>query len=151
MRKFIYSAFAILSLSLFAGCNDDDTPSSNELIGEWHLTEWSGTAAEGFDAYIQFTDATQCVLYQKVEKSVWESYQASYIFDGQTLTGVYNDGQPWGSTYKVVLEQKTMTLTGGPEGRQEVSTYTRETIPTSVKESAVDALGTRAADHPRML
>ncbi len=144
MRKFLYSACAILSLCLFAGCSDDDTPTSNELVGEWHLTEWSGAASGAFDAYIHFLDASRCEIYQKVDSPLWQRYNATYNFDGETLSGIYADGQPWGSSYSVTVSNKELTLTGGPEGNQEVSTYVREEIPASVKNSAVDALGTRS-------
>ena len=58
MRKTIYILFAILGMSLFAGCDDDkkdnNTPLAKQLVGEWRLTSWTGQAPQVFDAYIGF-------------------------------------------------------------------------------------------------
>ena len=58
MRKTIYILFAILGMSLFAGCDDDkkdnNTPLAKQLVGEWRLTSWTGQAPQVFDAYIAF-------------------------------------------------------------------------------------------------
>ena len=70
MRKTIYILFAILGMSLFAGCDDDkkdnNTPLAKQLVGEWRLTSWTGQAPQVFDAYIAF-DGGSFTIYQKVE------------------------------------------------------------------------------------
>lgn len=68
MRKTIYILFAILGMSLFAGCDDDNkdnnTPLAKQLVGEWRLTSWTGQAPQVFDAYIAF-DGGSFTIYQK--------------------------------------------------------------------------------------
>ena len=70
MRKTIYILFAILGMSLFAGCDDDNkdnnTPLAKQLVGEWRLTSWTGQAPQVFDAYIAF-DGGSFTIYQKIE------------------------------------------------------------------------------------
>ena len=52
MRKTIYILFAILGMSLFAGCDDDkkdnNTPLAKQLVGEWRLTSWTSEAPQAF-------------------------------------------------------------------------------------------------------
>lgn len=140
MKKTLYFAFTILCLCLFAGCSDDDdngtTPDYARIAGEWHLSVWSGEAP-GFDAYVAFAADRSFVIYQKIEKSTWESYSGSYQLDGETLSGIYSSGKPWGSSYKAVFDEKnkTLTLTSLNE-IPEVSVYVSEAIPASVKNAA---------------
>ena len=56
MRKTIYILFAILGMSLFAGCDDDkkdnNTPLAKQLVGEWRLTSWTGQAPQVFETVV---------------------------------------------------------------------------------------------------
>lgn len=150
MKKTLYFAFTILCLCLFAGCSDDDdngsTPYYSRIEGEWHLSVWNGAAPADFDAYVAFNTDRSFVIYQKVEKSTWETYTGSYLLDDVTLSGVYSDGTSWGSSYKTAFDEKkkTLTLTSMTE-TPEVSVYASEAIPASVKDGAKAAKSSRAA------
>ena len=82
MRKTIYILFAILGMSLFAGCDDDNkdnnTPLAKQLVGEWRLTSWTGQAPQVFDAYIAF-DGGSFTIYQKIESVKYQKYTGSYL------------------------------------------------------------------------
>lgn len=77
MRKTIYILFAILGMSLFAGCDDDkkdnNTPLAKQLVGEWRLTSWTGQAPQVFDAYIAF-DGGSFTIYQKIESVKYQKH-----------------------------------------------------------------------------
>jgi len=143
MRKTIYILFAILGMSLFAGCDDDkkdnNTPLAKQLVGEWRLTSWTGQAPQVFDAYIAF----ESVKYQK--------YTGSYLLKGDVLSGNYSDNTPWGSSYTVTADESsnTITLTSTAD-TGDVCVYTRATIPESVKNDAVSMQGVRS-DFFRLL
>lgn len=88
MRKTIYILFAILGMSLFAGCDDDkkdnNTPLAKQLVGEWRLTSWTGQAPQVFDAYIAF-DGGSFTIYQKIESVKYQKYTGSYLLKGDVL------------------------------------------------------------------
>ena len=74
-------------------------------------------------------------LYQKLQDGKYVHYTGNWeMVDGQ-LYGFYADGTPWGAgSYAVSLSSKTLKLTAN-NGSGEVTTYKREKIPSSVKES----------------
>ena len=90
MRKTIYILFAILGMSLFAGCDDDkkdnNTPLAKQLVGEWRLTSWTGQAPQVFDAYIAF-DGGSFTIYQKIESVKYQKYTGSYLLKGRCTFG----------------------------------------------------------------
>ena len=149
MRKTIYILFAILGMSLFAGCDDDkkdnNTPLAKQLVGEWRLTSWTSEAPQAFDAYIAF-DGGSFNIYQKVESVRYQKYTGSYLLQDDVLSGNYSDITPWGSSYTVTADEanNTITLTS-TINTGDVSVYTRATIPESVKNDAIDMQGVRAA------
>ena len=108
MRKTIYILFAILGMSLFAGCDDDkkdnNTPLAKQLVGEWRLTSWTGQAPQVFDAYIAF-DGGSFTIYQKIESVKYQKYTGSYLLKGDVLSGNYSDNTPWGSSYTVTADE----------------------------------------------
>lgn len=154
MRKTIYILFAILGMSLFAGCDDDkkdnNTPLAKQLVGEWRLTSWTGQAPQVFDAYIAF-DGGSFTIYQKIESVKYQKYTGRYLLKGDVLSGNYSDNTPWGSSYTVTADESsnTITLTSTAD-TGDVCVYTRATIPESVKNDAVSMQGVRS-DFFRLL
>ena len=86
-------------------------------------------------------------LYQKVETSDYTKYTGRYSIDGTRLTGVYDDGESWGSGYDFELtnDGNTLTMTARTEPA-ETSVYSRTTIPDDVR----DARTSRAGSSPEM-
>lgn len=155
MRKTIYILFAILGMSLFAGCDDDkkdnNTPLAKQLVGEWRLTSWTSEAPQAFDAYIAF-DGGSFTIYQKVESVRYQKYTGNYLLQDDVLSGNYSDNTPWGSSYTVTADEanNTITLTSTID-TGDVSVYTRASIPESVKNDAIDMQGVRAGFLPAAL
>lgn len=147
MKKTLYSLFAILGLCLFVGCSDDDDtpPVSNDIVGEWALTSWTGDAPADFSAYVVFNADATFAIYQKVESVRYQVYTGSFRLDGETLSGVYADGTQWGASYEVEFDPTGQTLrlvSNTPV--QEISIYTRTTLPAEVVSGAVPAKASRA-------
>lgn len=146
MKKYICSLFAAAFVLLLSGCSKDDTPVVDEgVVGEWHLTSWTGTApAEDFDVYIEFRADGGFDLYQKVETSVFVKYSGSFTAENGSISGSYSDGEPWGTgyAYEVSADGKTLTMTAGAD---EVSVYSKTDIPEEVR-AASDAL-TKASSY----
>ena len=102
MKKHLYHLLVFSLLGIFAAsCSDDDDAPNiqSEIVGEWRLTSWSESAPEGFEVYVEFTSASTFGLYQKVETSDYTRYTGRYSIDGTRLTGVYDDGESWGSRF----------------------------------------------------
>ena len=125
---------AALALVVSA-CSKED----NDICGEWHLSDISVVtkAQEPYDisVYLAFSKTGTFDLYQKLQEGKYVHYTGKWeMADGQ-LYGYYTDGTPWGAgSYGVSLSSKTLKLTAN-NGLGEVTTYKREKIPSSVKES----------------
>lgn len=138
MKKYIYSLFAAVLLVLTSGCSKDDEGSrsiNSGVVGEWHLTMWNNEMPSDFDVYIEFMSDGTFNSYEKVETSFYVKYSGSFSVDGSRLSGRYNDGAPWRTTYDIELSSDSNTLTMNSNANSAVVTaYTRTTIPTSVKD-----------------
>lgn len=125
---------AALALVVSA-CSKED----NDICGEWHLSDISVVtkAQEPYDVsvYLAFSKTGGFDLYQKLQDGKYVHYTGKWeMADGQ-LYGYYTDGTPWGAgSYGVSLSSKTLKLTAN-NGLGEITTYKREKIPSSVKES----------------
>lgn len=156
MKKIIYIVLAALGLSLFASCggssSGDDTPAVYEqLAGDWHLTTWNGETPQDFDAYVSFGADRSFAIYQKIESVNYQKFTGSYRVVGDVLSGVYSDNVAWGSQYAISLDAAASKLTmTSKTAVEEVSVYTRATIPDLVKNAAKSTSSTRT-DAKRLL
>ena len=120
---------------VMSGCAKED----KDICGEWHLSDISVVtkAQEPYEVsvYLAFSKTGGFDLYQKLQDGKYVHYTGNWeMVDGQ-LYGFYADGTPWGAgSYTVSLSSKTLKLTAN-NGSGEVTTYKREKIPSSVKES----------------
>lgn len=120
---------------VMSGCAKED----KDICGEWHLSDISVVtkAQEPYEVsvYLAFSKTGGFDLYQKLQDGKYVHYTGNWeMVDGQ-LYGFYADGTPWGAgRYAVSLSSKTLKLTAN-NGSGEVTTYKREKIPSSVKES----------------
>ena len=125
---------AALALVVSA-CSKED----NDICGEWHLSDISVVtkAQEPYDisVYLAFSKTGTFDLYQKLQEGKYVHYTGKWEMADGHLYGFYADGTPWGAgSYGVSLSSKTLKLTAN-NGLGEVTTYKREKIPSSVKES----------------
>ena len=148
MKKNINLIMAVLCAALlFVGCGKEkDTPKVNnatKIVGEWHC------APEGYDVdvYVAFDAAGSFEEYQRLGEGRYRHYAGTWSVDKSVLSGVYADGTEWGSTYTLSFEGETMTLTANNESAEAI-VYTKTTIPTEVKDEAIEPLGseTRAEE-----
>lgn len=120
---------------VMSGCAKED----KDICGEWHLSDISVVtkAQEPYEVsvYLAFSKTGGFDLYQKLQDGKYVHYTGNWeMMDGQ-LYGFYADGTPCGAgSYAVSLSSKTLKLTAN-NGSGEVTTYKREKIPSSVKES----------------
>ena len=115
----------------------DEVPTvtmTEKLIGEWH----SKSLATDADIYISFAEDKTFELYQQIGEGSYRLYRGTWSLDEKTciLSGKYNDGEAWGTSYSVTAEEATLTLTS-TDASAEKSTYKSEEIPESVKSSCI--------------
>jgi hypothetical protein len=106
---------------------DSGDADTTALAGDWHLTEWRGTAP-AFDVYLSITEDGVVTLYQRMDSRLWETYYSSVGFEQGVISGVYTDGVVWGASYYVTVEGDTMTWIDTADSG-DVSVYTRCTLP----------------------
>lgn len=127
----IAAALAVVT----SGCAKEE----KDISGEWHLSDISVVtkAQEPYEVsvYLAFSKTGGFDLYQKLQDGKYVHYTGNWEMVDNQLYGFYSDGTPWGAgSYAVSLSSKTLKLTAN-NGSGEVTTYKREKIPSSVKES----------------
>ena len=103
------------------------------LIGCWHLVSLYGANVDA-DIYIDFGKDGKFVIYQRTEELTFTIFNGTYIVDEENsvVSGVYDDGTQWLSSYNYVVDEeiKTLTLTS-VENPLEVAVYEMSEVPTS--------------------
>ena len=84
------------------------------------------------NVYVSFTQDGKFELYQQLGTGWYQYHSGTWTLSGTTLSGQYPTGKAWGSSYTVTQSGNTLTLTT-PSGN-ETDTYTKTTIPDSVKQ-----------------
>mgnify|MGYP002622885875 CR=1 FL=1 len=111
------------------------TADTSKIVGEWSLTGISTKAAtlggQTISVYVSFSSDNKFQLYQQIGQGWYTYYSGSWTLKDGTLSGTYDSGAAWGSTYTVALDGDTMSLTSA--GGSETDTYTRTSIPAEVK------------------
>lgn len=143
MKKIIYMTLALISIAIMGtGCKKDKI--QTDVIGEWHCV------AGECDIYLGFSQDNTFELYQKLGEGRYYLYKGAWSADKDIISGQYNDGTPWGSSYQVTMkgpDNMTMTATNGSG---EVNTYTREAIPEKVKDEHLVAVKSMEIPAPTL-
>jgi hypothetical protein len=127
MKKYIYLlAVAILA---FAGCEKEGEHSC-VVCGQWRGEALSAEAG----IYIDFLCDGTFELYQKMIDDVFELRRGRWNLEAGVLSGKYNDGEDWATSYKASVSGEVLTLVAQSEG-SETNRYKKCEIPTGVKEN----------------
>ncbi|HAY17981.1 MAG TPA: hypothetical protein DCY24_01945 [Rikenellaceae bacterium] len=138
--NYIILTLAAIASFILGGCSaENKDPEVNiAVIGEWHLTEWSGEKPEGVDVYLEFLSDGEFNIYQHLESNTYEHLSGTFSTSSDFITGCYDDGEKWNSGYHFVVsaDGETLTLTSDT-GSGLVSIYTKAKIPAEVRNSPV--------------
>lgn len=134
-------ALMLAVVAMFVACESSNTPQQNEpkkdvITKEWHIESWNEQTPE-FDVYIEFLEQGTFNIYQQVYTLNYVRYSGTYTaVDGQ-LSGVYDNGVEWDSsyTYTISADGSQLTLVS-KEFTPITSVYVNETIPEAVKAEA---------------
>ena len=130
MKRLIY--IAIFALVAMVGCqkeNSKEPTLEQKIQGEWRGSEISVDAA----IYLDINADGTFDLYQRLSSEEFELRRGTWTLEGEILSGKYNDGEPWASSYKVSAGS-TLTLVSQAEG-DETSVYIPCAIPAEVKRN----------------
>ncbi len=104
-----------------------------ELASCWHLVNLYGTDVDA-DIYIDFGNDGKFAIYQRTEELEFTVFNGTYTADEENsvISGVYDDGTPWLTSYNYVVdkEAKTLTLTS-VKTPSEVAVYEHSKLPAS--------------------
>lgn len=155
-------AYILIALLMAAGCEDKPTPDTpvtppdkpetpvdppvkeetlaEKITGEWHCVVSDIDA----DIYLALVSDNTFELYQKVGEGSHRLYRGVWSVNEttKTLSGKYNDGTEWGSSYETSVseDKNSMTLVPKAATTKEEHIYRRENIPDEVKEGSVVAV-----------
>lgn len=124
-----------------------DTPALVE--GEWHLESVSSGILDNeefpIDIYVAFSKSS-FEIFQNLGGGHYAHFSGTFISGGNVLSGTYSDGSQWASRYEVTVENDVLTMTAMDAAGGETCTYSRCTIPDSVRKDAEDySSGTKAS------
>ena len=138
MKKIVLVLFAVVAM---ACCRKEENPL--DITGEWRLSGIETKVSiweETVDVYLSFSADRSFMMYQMIGAGRYRAYSGSWFLSGNTLSGIYSDGRPWGAaSYEVEMEGNVLTLMAmDASGRElESDTYTRTSIPADVRDGAV--------------
>lgn len=143
MKKIIANIlFCAMALFAVAACSDPEAEKLEKIVGEWHYT--TTESGVGIDVYLGLSQDYTFELYQKIGDGPHYLYKGKYKFDGEVLSGTYNDYTPWAHEYKVTNSGGSLVLTSVADPEYSL-TYAREAVPESVRTHYMPA--TKAADE----
>ena len=151
MMKAIYKLFLILSVALASvscGQTKKGPEVATHIVAEWHLVSVSGMSSAP-EVYVNFAQDLSFELYQKIGEGRYRKYLGTYTVTESLVSGVYSDGEKWGSDYQASFEGENLVLTA-QNGSEEVCTYEKKALSETDKADAV--LVTRSVEYgPRFL
>lgn len=121
---------SVAALFIAAACTDPEAARLGKIVGEWHCTRTESGVQ--IDVYVAFSQDYTFELFQKIGDGPHYLYTGKYGFDGEVLSGTYDDYTPWGNDYKVSRSGNTLVLTSVSDPEYSM-TYAAETIPEAVR------------------
>lgn len=151
----------LAAVCLLAGCGEssgEDNPQpgggadigDGAVIGQWHMVSWS-TLTEA-DIYISFTGTGTFDLYQRLYTPGYVHLNGQYALKDRTLSGIYGDNIPWGSSYAVTLnsDKTRLTLTSAVNG-DDVSVFVKAAIPDEIRNGVLSPSALQARSDEELV
>lgn len=125
MKRIILSIITLLAV--LTGC--EEKPKALDITGTWELTGIEITKAaqlgeETIEVTITFNADNTFQLTQMLGQGRAQEFGGTWSLTENTLSGKYDNGKDWGSTYTISLEGTTLTMI--PESGAETYVYTKK-------------------------
>ena len=140
MKRLTIISLVLAATLLFASCGKVESSgtqqpvgSCEQVAGDWHLTATGDGNATDFDIYLRLTAEGKFEMYQQLQTMRYTKYAGTFAVAGGTMTGAYDDGKQWRSSYTATLNagRNVLTLTSR-SAAENVSVFERTTIPDDV-------------------
>ena len=151
MKIFKVWSIAVVLLMAMVACekpnnggpnNGDNGPVLTGIDGEWKLVSVNGVEPE-FTVYL-FFESGLFNMYQQIYTLDYLYYEGDYTIKGDTLSGVYIEGDKWKCDYKGSVSEDGNTLTlVSKESNPIICVYEACEIPLDVIQ---EALATRSME-----
>lgn len=153
---------AVMAMFVVLGCNPDNGDGGNadktkwldegNICGEWVLTSWSDKGEEAIKVYLVLNEDSSFDLYQRLYSVMWLHYEGSYTLVGNTLSGVYSDGEAWSKQYTVSYAQEpTRIRLVSTTDATDKAIYTEGYVPEHILDQAQPATEVRSVAPERFL
>lgn len=134
MKHILYTICAVF---LLVSCGEKEggkteLPLEKRICGEWHSTSLPIDA----DIYINLSEDSKFELYQQIGDGCHHLYRGSWNLEDGILSGKYNDGESWASSYQVEIIDGMLMLTSDNDAAEE-SVFKKEEIPAQVRENCI--------------
>lgn len=113
----------------------------SEIEGTWRLSKWCGTTDFGFEVYLDIDKDGAIDLWQRMENRTWDYYRSNATLSNGVLSGVYSDGNLWGSSYRFTLNDSNTMTWVDTQDNDDISVYVRAELPDDINN-------TRAKETP---
>lgn len=129
MKRFI-SMLLIGATFILAGCGEEKPVEKVlDITGTWELTGIEITKAaqlgdETIEVTITFNADKTFTLSQIIGDGRAKDFSGTWALTESTLTGKYDNGKAWGSSYQVSVENAVLTMI--PESGAEKYTYRKK-------------------------
>ena len=115
---------------LFLACGKEKDAAS--IVGSWEMCDYQTKSVtigeQSVTVIVAFSSDGTFTLYQKTGSEMrFAEYSGSWTLAGDMLSGKYEDGSPWASTYTAELSEDRLTLISSTVPA-EVMTFTRTEI-----------------------
>lgn len=117
---------------ILASCGEQGGEKENKAIditGTWELTGIEITKAaqlgdQTIEVTITFNEDKTFALSQIIGNGRAQEFSGTWALTESTLTGKYENGKAWGSSYQVSVENAVLTMI--PETEAEIYTYRKK-------------------------
>lgn len=116
-----------------------------DIMGDWRLDEWHGTTDLQFAIYLSVTADGEFTLWQQLQSVEWQKFSGTITLEGNTVTGVYSDGQAWSASYGVERAGEKMIWTSTADATDR-SVYVPDAIPDELRAMHVSS-ATRSTER----
>lgn len=130
--KRLISMLLIGASLILASCGEQGGEKENKAIditGTWELTGIEITKAaqlgdQTIEVTITFNEDKTFALSQIIGNGRAQEFSGTWALTESTLTGKYENGKAWGSSYQVSVENAVLTMI--PETEAEIYTYRKK-------------------------
>lgn len=130
LLKIIRVAFVAACLLSAVHCSEKPD-SRTDIVGEWHFSDTET------DVFICFCGDGTYELYQRIGAGRYRKYTGQWKLEKKILSGTYGEGIEWGSSYEVEISSYDTLALLAVNGSGERTVYSREGIPSSVRDTAI--------------